>query len=85
MHGFRDIDISFALEFEGNPPRYEKVIYLPSTKLEDSFHVNMKTFEISMTQSHFYQNGVPPLKEWLCNEATSSFLQAVKPNKEIWL
>jgi hypothetical protein len=45
----------------------------------------MKTFEISMTQSHFHQNGVPPLKEWFCNEVTSSFLQAVKPIKEIRL
>jgi hypothetical protein len=34
--------------FEGNPPRLEKGLYLPSTKLEDSFHVNKKTFEISI-------------------------------------
>jgi hypothetical protein len=71
--------------FEDNPPRYEKGLYLPSTKLEDSFHVNMKIFEISMTQSHFYRNGVPPPKKWLCKEATSSFLQAVKSIKEISL
>jgi hypothetical protein len=85
MHGLRDIDISFALVFEGNTPRHEKGLYQPSIKLEDSFYVNMKTFDISMTQSHFHQNGVPPPKEWLCKEATSSFLQAVKPNKEICL
>jgi hypothetical protein len=85
MHVFRDIWISFALVFEDNPPRYEKDLYLSSTKLEDSFYVNMKTFEISMTQSHFHQNGVSPPKEWLCKEATSSFLQAVKPIKEIRL
>jgi hypothetical protein len=71
--------------FEDNPPNYEKGIYLPSTKLEDSFHVNMKTLEIFITQSHFHQNGVPPLKEWLYKEATSSFFQAVKPIKEIML
>jgi hypothetical protein len=71
--------------FEGNPPRHEKDLYLSSTKLKNSFHVNMKTFEISMTQSHFYQNGVPPPNEWLCKEATSSFLQQVKSNKEIRL
>jgi hypothetical protein len=71
--------------FEGNPPRHEKGLYLSSAKLEDSFHVNMKTFEIFMTQSHFHRNGVPPPKEWLCKEAISSFLQAVKPNKEIRL
>jgi hypothetical protein len=51
MHGLRDIDISFVLVFEGNPPRHEKGLYLPSTKLEDSFHLNMKTFEIFMTKS----------------------------------
>jgi hypothetical protein len=85
MHELRDIGISFALVFEDNPPRYEKYLYLPSTKLEDSFHVNMKTFEIFMTQSHFNQNVVPSPKEWLCKEATSSFLQAVKPIKEISL
>jgi hypothetical protein len=44
----------FALVFEDNPPRYEKGIYLPSTKLENSFHINMNTFKISMTQNHFY-------------------------------
>jgi hypothetical protein len=48
MHGLQDIGISFALIFEDNPPRYEKGIYLLSIKLEDSFHVNMKTFEIFM-------------------------------------
>jgi hypothetical protein len=85
MHGLRDIDISFTLVFEDNSPRYEKWLYLPSTKLEDSFHVNIKTFEISMTQSHFHRNGVPPPKEWLCKEAASSFLQAVKPIKEFIL
>jgi hypothetical protein len=85
MHGLQDINISFALMFEGNPPRHEKDLYLPSTKLEDSFHVNMKTFDISMTQSHFHRNEVPRPKEWLCKEATSSFLQAVKPIKEIRL
>jgi hypothetical protein len=79
----RDIDISFTLVFEDNPPKYEKCQYLPFTKIEDSFHVNMKTFEISMTQSHLHQNGVPPPKKWLCIEAASSFLQAVKPIKEI--
>jgi hypothetical protein len=83
MHGLRDIGISFALVFEDNPPRYEKDLYLPSTKLEDSFHINMKTFEISMTQSHFHRNRVTPPKEWLCKEVASSFLQAVKPIKEI--
>jgi hypothetical protein len=51
MHGLRDIGISFVLVFEDNPPRYEKDIYQSSTKLDDSFHVNMKTFEISKTQS----------------------------------
>jgi hypothetical protein len=85
MHELRDIDIFFTLVFEGNPPRHEKDIYLPSTKLEDSFHVNMKTFEIFMTQSHFHRNGVPPPNEWLYKKATSSFLQAVKTNKEISL
>jgi hypothetical protein len=71
--------------FEDNPSRYEKGIYLPSTKLENSFHINKKTFEISMTQSHFQRNGVPPPNEWLCKEAISSFVQAVKPIKEIRL
>jgi hypothetical protein len=51
MHGLRGIDISFTIVFEDNPPRYEKELYLPFIKLEDPFHVNMKTFEISMTQS----------------------------------
>jgi hypothetical protein len=69
--------------FEDNPPRYEKGLYLPSTKLEDSFHVNMKTFEIFIIQSHFYRNVVRPPKEWLCYEVALSFLQAVKPIKEI--
>jgi hypothetical protein len=85
MHELLDIDIFCVLVFEGNPPRHEKGIYLPSTKLEDSFHVNMKTFEIFMTQSQFHRNGIPPPKEWLRKEATSSFRQAVKPNKEIML
>jgi hypothetical protein len=85
MRGLRDIGISFTLVFEGNPPRNERGLHLPSTKLEDSFHVNKSTFEISMTQSHFHQNGVPPPKEWLWKEATSSFLQAVKLNEEIRL
>jgi hypothetical protein len=62
MHGLQDPDISFTLVFEGNTPRHEKGIYLPSTKLENSFHVNMKTFDIFMTQSHFHRNEVPPLK-----------------------
>jgi hypothetical protein len=53
----------FTLMFEDNHPRYEKGIYLSSTKPEDPFNVNMKTFEISMTQSHFHRNGVPPPKE----------------------
>jgi hypothetical protein len=57
MHELRDISISFALVFKDNPPRYEKDLYLPSIKLDDSFHVNMKTFDISMTQSHFHRNG----------------------------
>jgi hypothetical protein len=84
MHGFRDIDI-FTLVFEDNPSMYEKGLYLPSTKLKDSFHVNMNTFEIFMTQSHFHQNEVPAPKEWLYKEATTFFLQAVKPIKEIRL
>jgi hypothetical protein len=46
-----EVDISLALEFEDNPSRHEKSPHLPSTKLEDSFHVNKKTFEISMKQS----------------------------------
>jgi hypothetical protein len=71
--------------FEDNPPRYEKGLYLSFTKLEDSFHVNMKIFEISMIQSHFHRIGVPPPKEWLYNEVTSSFLKTVKPIKEIRL
>jgi hypothetical protein len=71
--------------FEDNPARYEKDIYLSSIKLKDSFYVNMKIFEIFMTQSHFHQNGVPPPKEWLCKEATSSFLQVIKPIKKIRL
>jgi hypothetical protein len=75
----------FALVFKDNPLRYEKDLYLPSTKFEDSFHVNMKIFEIYMTQSHFHRNGVPPPKEWLCKEATSSFLQVVQPIKQIRL
>jgi hypothetical protein len=83
MHEVRDIGISFALMFEDNPLRCKKDIYLSSTKLEDSFHVNMKAFEIFMTQSHFHRNGVSPSKEWLRNEATSSFLQAFKPIKKI--
>jgi hypothetical protein len=85
MHGLRDIGISFTIVFEDNPLRYEKFLYLSSTKLENSFHVNMKTFEIFMTQSHFHRNGVPRPKEWLCKEATSSLLQAIKPIKEIRL
>jgi hypothetical protein len=63
MHELRDIDISFSLEFEDNPPRYERIIHLPSTKLDDLFHINKRTFEISKTQSYFHRNGVPPLKE----------------------
>jgi hypothetical protein len=51
MHGLRDIGISSPLEFEGNPPRYERVLHLPSTKLEDSFHVNKRAFEIFKTKS----------------------------------
>jgi hypothetical protein len=39
------------LVFEDNPPRHEKNIYLLSTKLEGSFHVNKKTFEIFKKQS----------------------------------
>jgi hypothetical protein len=85
MHWLRDISISFTHVFEDNYLRYEKDLYLPSTKLKDSFHVNIKTFEIFMTQSHFHQNGVPPPNEWLCKKAISSFLQAVKPIKEIRL
>jgi hypothetical protein len=85
MHGLQYIGISFTLVFEDNPPRYEKGLYLPFIKLEDLFHVNMKTFEISMTQSHFHRNGVPPPKEWLCKEVTSSFLEVVKLIKEIRL
>jgi hypothetical protein len=38
-----------------------------------------------MKQSQFHQNEVPPPNEWLCKEATSSFLQAVKPIKDIRL
>jgi hypothetical protein len=71
-----------VLVFEDNSLRYEKDIYLSSTKLDDSFYVNMKTFRISMI-SHFHRNEVSPPKEWLCNKAVSSFLQAVKPIKEI--
>jgi hypothetical protein len=41
----------------------------------------MNTFEISMTQSHFHRNEVPPLKEWLCKEAILSILLVVKPIK----
>jgi hypothetical protein len=41
----------FALVFEGNPIRHEKDLHLSSTKLKGSFHVNKKTFEISMKQS----------------------------------
>jgi hypothetical protein len=74
MHELQGIDICFTLVFEDNPLRYEKDLYLSSTKLEDSFHTNMKTFEISMKQRQFHQNGVPPPKEGLCKEATSSFL-----------
>jgi hypothetical protein len=85
MHELWDIAISFALVFEENPPRYENDVYLPSTKLENSFHVNMKTFEIFMIQTHFHRNGAPPPKEWLCKKATSSFLQAVKAIKKIRL
>jgi hypothetical protein len=54
MHRLRDIGISFAFEFKDNPPRHEKDIHLPSTKLENSFHVNEKTFEISINQSSFH-------------------------------
>jgi hypothetical protein len=39
------------LAFEGNPLRLEKGLHQPSTKFEDSFHINMKTFEIFMKQS----------------------------------
>jgi hypothetical protein len=41
----------FLLVFDDTPPRHEKDLHLPSTKLDDSFHVNKKTFEISMKQS----------------------------------
>jgi hypothetical protein len=51
MHQIRDIVNSFTLVFEGNPPRLEKGLHLPSTKIEDSFYVNKKIFEISMKQS----------------------------------
>jgi hypothetical protein len=51
MYGLRDIGNSFVLMFEGNPPRHEKSLHLLSTKLEDSFHINKKIFEISMKQS----------------------------------
>jgi hypothetical protein len=37
-----------------------------------------------MKQSQLHQNGVPPLKEWLCKEAITSFLQA-EPIEEIRL
>jgi hypothetical protein len=74
-----------VLVFEDNPPRHEKCLHLLFTKLENLFHINKKTFEISMKQSQFHQNGVPPSKARRCKEATSSFLQAVKPNKEIRL
>jgi hypothetical protein len=57
MHGLQDIGISFTLEFEDNPLTYERGLHLPSTKLENSFHVNKRTFEISKTQSQFHQNG----------------------------
>jgi hypothetical protein len=50
MNGLRDIGISLTLVFDDNRPRHEKNLYLPSTKLEDSFHVNKKIFEISMKQ-----------------------------------
>jgi hypothetical protein len=59
MYELQDIDISFTLEFEDNPPSHEKGLHLPSTKLEDLFHINKKTFEISMKQSSFHRNGVP--------------------------
>jgi hypothetical protein len=85
MHRLQDIVISFAPVFEDNPLRYEKGLYLPSIKLVDSFPVNMKAFEISIKQSQFHQNGVPPPKEWLYKESTSSFLQVIKPNKKIRL
>jgi hypothetical protein len=42
--------VSLALVFEDNPLRHEKHLHLPY-KLEDSFHVNKKTFETSMKQS----------------------------------
>jgi hypothetical protein len=63
MYELRDIDISFTLEFEDNPPRYERGLHLPFIKLEDLFHVNKRTFEISKTQSQFHQKWVPPPKE----------------------
>jgi hypothetical protein len=40
MCGLQDIDISFTLIFDGNPPKQKKGLHLPSTKFEDSFHVN---------------------------------------------
>jgi hypothetical protein len=51
MHELRDIGISLALEFEDHPLRYEKSPHLSSTKFDDLFHVNKKTFEIFMKQS----------------------------------
>jgi hypothetical protein len=51
MRGLHDIGISLALKFKDNSPRYEKNLHLPSTELEDSFHVNKKTFESLMKQS----------------------------------
>jgi hypothetical protein len=51
MHDLRDIGIYFALVFKVNPSRHEKGLHVPSTKLEYSFHINKKTFEISMKQS----------------------------------
>jgi hypothetical protein len=51
MHGLQDIDISLALVFKDNPPRHEKKLHLPFTKLEDSFHINKKTFEVFMTHN----------------------------------
>jgi hypothetical protein len=47
----QDIDISLALVFEDNFLKHEKIIHLPSTKLEDSFNVNKKTFETFLKQS----------------------------------
>jgi hypothetical protein len=55
MHGLRDIGITLALEFEDNPPRHEKSPHLPFTKLEDSFHVNKKTFEISIEMGYLHR------------------------------